>query len=261
MEEYYGWIYCIKNIKNNKRYIGQTSDRGGYHVRWNKHIKQLRNNNHIGRNGKPDHLQNSWNKYGEENFEFILLHELIFDNEEDRRCMLDLIEKIYIAGWNLLDDRYGYNISSGGSNGNNFAGKSEEEMNEIKNKMSENRIGEKNGFYGKKHSDESKLKMSKTTRDMSIGKNNPFYGKHHTEETKKKISENNKYYYGKNHHNSKKVAMINKDTDEVIMIFDSVADANEYLGKSRRNKNICNGARNNKIVYGYKWMYINKINQ
>ena len=55
--------------------------------------------------------------------------------------------------------------------------------------------------------------------------------------------------------------MINKDTAEVIMIFDSVADANEYLGKSRRNKNICNGARNNKIVYGYKWMYINKINQ
>jgi hypothetical protein len=60
--------------------------------------------------------------------------------------------------------------------------------------------GAKNGFYGKRHSDETKYKMSLQRRGkvfsqehikkLSIshtGKRNGFYGKHHTEETIEKI--------------------------------------------------------------------------
>ena len=40
------------------------------------------------------------------------------------------------------------------------------------------------GNKGRKHSKESKRKMSEAQK----GKNNPMYGKHHTEETRRKMS-------------------------------------------------------------------------
>ena len=44
--------------------------------------------------------------------------------------------------------------------------------------------GERNHFYGKKHSEESKRKMSESTR----GEKNPNWGKHHSDKTKQKMS-------------------------------------------------------------------------
>lgn len=49
--------------------------------------------------------------------------------------------------------------------------------------------GEKNPFYGKAHSEESKRKMSEATVGKQAGEKNPFYGKTHSEESKRKISE------------------------------------------------------------------------
>lgn len=48
--------------------------------------------------------------------------------------------------------------------------------------------GELNSFYGKKHTEESKKKMSENHWDNK-GKNNFMYGRNHTEETKRKMSE------------------------------------------------------------------------
>ena len=45
--------------------------------------------------------------------------------------------------------------------------------------------GERNGFYGKHPTEETKRKISESLK----GDKNPFYGKHHTEETKQKIRE------------------------------------------------------------------------
>lgn len=80
---------------------------------------------------------------------------------------------------------------------------------EHKKKLSKSQMGENNGFYGKKHTDESKRKISEThsgkrlsedhKRKISrgkMGKNNPNYGKpawnkgkKHSKETRHKISE------------------------------------------------------------------------
>lgn len=38
-------------------------------------------------------------------------------------------------------------------------------------------LGERNGFYGKKHSDEVKEKISKSKKGKQTGKNNPMYGR------------------------------------------------------------------------------------
>ena len=48
--------------------------------------------------------------------------------------------------------------------------------------------GEKNNFYGKKHTLESKKKI-REARKKQVGENRPFWGRKHSEETKRKISE------------------------------------------------------------------------
>jgi NUMOD3 motif/GIY-YIG catalytic domain len=46
----------------------------------------------------------------------------------------------------------------------------------------------RNPFYGKKHTDESKRKMSDTKKVMYRGANNPFWGKTHSEATRQRMS-------------------------------------------------------------------------
>lgn len=55
-------IYQICNRINGKIYIGSAVN---IKKRWHLHLHRLRNNIH-----HNSHLQNAWNKYGEENFEF-----------------------------------------------------------------------------------------------------------------------------------------------------------------------------------------------
>lgn len=60
-----GGVYKIINKINNKYYVGSTSN---FKKRWNQHIKLLNRNKH-----KNDYLQNAWNKYGKNAFEFIVV--------------------------------------------------------------------------------------------------------------------------------------------------------------------------------------------
>jgi len=64
-------IYSITNIENGKKYVGSTAK--SFKSRWKKHITSLKNGGHA-----SHHLQNSWNKYGEEKFLFKI--EEIVDN-------------------------------------------------------------------------------------------------------------------------------------------------------------------------------------
>ena len=58
-------IYVIQNTINNHIYIGSSIN---LKQRFSQHKSTLRNNTH-----KNKHLQSAWNKYGEENFEFIII--------------------------------------------------------------------------------------------------------------------------------------------------------------------------------------------
>lgn len=60
-------IYRIKNSINNKIYIGSTKN---IEARWAKHRALLRHNKH-----QNAHLQNAWNKYGENAFIFEVIEE------------------------------------------------------------------------------------------------------------------------------------------------------------------------------------------
>lgn len=73
-------VYKIVNKVNSKFYIGSTAD--SFNKRWCLHLFHLRNNKH-----KNSHLQYSWNKHGEDCFEFIIIEEcdnkdMVLDREQ-----------------------------------------------------------------------------------------------------------------------------------------------------------------------------------
>ena len=87
-------VYKIKNIVNDKFYIGSSKD---IKNRWKQHKDQLRANKH----GNA-YLQNAWNKYGEKNFTFEVIEECEPSIQFER-------EQYYLNELNPFDNR-GYNI-------------------------------------------------------------------------------------------------------------------------------------------------------
>lgn len=95
-----GYIYRITNKITNQNYIGQTVN---IKRRQKEHFNTLRNNVH-----ENPRLQASWNKYGEENFEF-KCWEFQLNNQEE----LDKLECEYINKYNGLTE--GFNSRAGGN--------------------------------------------------------------------------------------------------------------------------------------------------
>ncbi len=175
-------IYCITNKIDGKVYIGQSTN---ITERFRHHKSELKYNRH-----KNSHLQNSWNKYGLENFEFSILEKCNIDD-------LDRLERFYINKYNSMDREFGYNRESGG-NAKKCASL------ETRKKISENHIdvsGENNPMYGKKMSEESILKT--TTNENYInrkvkGEDNwrCSISKEDVIAIKKHFSDGHKPYYG-----------------------------------------------------------------
>lgn len=95
-------IYAIKNKLNNKIYIGQSIN---IENRWYGHKTSLRHNKHGNK-----HLQNSWNKYGEDNFDFIVLEECLEDELNEK-------EVYWISKLGGCDSDDLYNHRAGGNSG------------------------------------------------------------------------------------------------------------------------------------------------
>lgn len=107
------------------------------------------------------HLQNAWNKYGGEKFEFVIIQQ--FDPTTKVETVLSEEQK-------LLDEHYGkdycYNQSSSARMDNEQARKL----------LSEKMKGKKNPMFGKTHSVESRKKISESAKKRKW-----------TDEQKKKI--------------------------------------------------------------------------
>lgn len=69
---------------------------------------------------------------------------------------------------------------------------------EVKQKISESCSGNKNGFYGKTHTIETRIILSEIAQKRT-GNRNPMFGKHQSEDARKKISENCSGFLGKHH--------------------------------------------------------------
>ena len=90
-------VYCHINKINGKRYIGITKNSLKRRCRYNGDGYK-----------KSSRFYNAIKKYGWENFEHIILEKDLTRKEAGER------EKYYIQLYNTMDDKYGYNITSGG---------------------------------------------------------------------------------------------------------------------------------------------------
>lgn len=159
-------IYRILNKVNNKVYIGQSID-------VENRLKQYKSCLNRGDHHNP-HLQHSWDKYGEDVFEFGIITKC--DESE-----LDDLEISFIANYDSFNSEKGYNKETGGDLNKHM---SDESCRKISESCKGLFAGDNNPFYGAHHTKENRKKMS----ELMSGENNPFYGKTHTEENRMKIS-------------------------------------------------------------------------
>lgn len=89
-------IYSIKNLVNNKIYVGSSID---LYTRYFQHKSDLNKGIH-----KNKHLQNAWNKYGSNNFSFSIIEIVRNETELLKR------EQFWIDKLNVCNREIGYNI-------------------------------------------------------------------------------------------------------------------------------------------------------
>ena len=104
-----------------------------------------------------------------------------------------------------------------------------------------NRTRDYSDIRGRELSEETKQKISESHK-----------GKQLSEETKRKMSESKK---GKNHPKSKQVAQYDKQTLELIKIWDSMADVERELGIAQQNISTCCKGKL-KSAGGFIWKYV-----
>lgn len=189
-------IYGIKNIFDGKWYIGQSSK---CHERKIYHFWKLRIGKHYN-----NHLQFSFKKYGESAFEFHVL-------EECPEVMLDVRERSWIQYYHSTDDKFGYNLQTGGCVGKHHSEESRKKMSELakarlNNPAWRNMLSEKlrnlspesrekvaNWHRGRKRSKETCIKIGlskkghvcspETRKKISVA----LEGRFHSEEAKQKM--------------------------------------------------------------------------
>lgn len=213
-------IYTIKNIVNNKQYIGSSINP---HKRKNSHFGELKNQKH-----KNIKLQRAYDKYGKDSFIFEVI-EFVEIKEE-------LIEKeqYYI---NLFKPEYNINLVANSSLGVKRSLETKEKIkqanlglvhpawrNEIKSKA---QGGNNHWTKKKKFSEEAKQNMSKAQKEL--------------------------YKKGYKSPQSKPILQYSL-TMEFVKEWESAGEAEKILGYSKSG--ICQCAKKkNKTSQGFIWRY------
>jgi group I intron endonuclease len=213
-------IYCIENLINNKKYIGQSVDIDN---RWYKHKYALDCGKH-----DNDYLQKSWNKYGENNFKFYVIEHCDVDQLNER-------ETYYISFYDTFVNRdKGYNLTSGGGANNKFS----QEVCDKKSKA----------LMGHSVSQETRKKISKHHADVS-GEKHPMYGKKHTEAAKQKMRQ-----AGLGRPSARKI-LTNVYCISLDRTFENATEAGKILNlDSGAILKCCRGER--KTCGGYEWSFV-----
>ncbi len=137
---------------DNKKYIGSTTQK--FNKRWYHHLYELRKGNHPNR-----HLQNAYNKYGEETLKFSIIE------------VVETPEEVIIVEQKYLDElKPEYNIlpMAGISSGRKLSDETKRKMSEIskgKPKSEEHKRNISKSKKGSKCSEITKLKMRESGKN------------------------------------------------------------------------------------------------
>ena len=124
------WIYKITNIQNNKVYIGQTIR--PIEQRFHRHLSDALNNI------LDTHFARAIRKYGKDNF---IIEEIDTAQTQDE---LNQKEQYWIRYYNSVEEGYNETDAISKCGGNTYQSKTEEEMEVIKNKIRQTKLGDKN---------------------------------------------------------------------------------------------------------------------
>lgn len=227
-----GYIYKITNDINEKVYIGQTIRT--ITERWKEHLKESRAN----RANHP--IYRAMRKYGCEHFSIELIEEV--SNEQ-----LDIREKYWIEQYNTYKN--GYNATYGGNGYRN-------DYTEVYQLWLE-------GFLIKEIAEKTHHKRDLISnvlkREYNITQEEIYVRACKCDSNGTKNSHN----VGRGYCHPKRVYQINKDTDQIIAIFNTIVDAALSLHRENMHSttvcisNVCRGIK--KTAYGYKWAYVDNM--
>ena len=124
------WIYKITNIQNNKVYIGQTIR--PIEQRFKRHLSDALNNI------LDTHFARAIRKYGKENFIIEQIDEAQTQDELNQK------EQYWIKYYNSVNEGYNETDAISKCGENTYQSKTEEEMEVIKEKIRQTKIGSKN---------------------------------------------------------------------------------------------------------------------
>jgi group I intron endonuclease len=206
-------IYAIINNTNLNIYIGSSNN---LRHRKNQHLSLLRNNNHFNKK-----LQNSWNKYGEENFSFEIIEKCY---EKD----LDEKESFWMIFYGSYKSCKGYNL---------------DKIKERKITSEETR--EKISLNHAKHWKGKKFSKSHVKR---ISENNPKFWKD------KKLSETHKEKLSDSH--KKKIIQLDQNGN-LINEFFGIKEAAKKTGFSEIGIQQVLTEYRRKTIYGFIFKYKN----
>lgn len=247
-------IYCVykhTNTINGKVYIGKTCANPP-EKRW--------------RNDGSGYIQSPlfWNaiqKYGWDNFD----HEIIVSNLTKEEA--NQMEKDCISKFQSNNREFGYNLTEGGE-GTRLCGELHPRYGMHLNEDTRNKISiahkklekwkgennpnygkhdfaqEGNPFYGKKHTEETKRKIS----EMRKGQPSPNKGKPMSSEQKAKLSKAKSKY-------KKPVIQFDKNYN-IIAEYESLKEASNITGYNRGNISACCLGKL-KTYHGFIWRYKN----
>ncbi len=124
------WIYKITNIQNNKIYIGQTIR--SVEQRFHRHINDALNNI------LDTHFARAIRKYGKDSFVVEIIDTAQTQDELNQK------ERYWIQYYNSVQEGYNETDVISKCGGNTYQSKTEEEMETIKEKIRQTKIGAKN---------------------------------------------------------------------------------------------------------------------
>lgn len=177
------------------------------------------------------HFYNAIKKYGWNNIKHeILCSELSKEDASD-------YERLFIFIYNSTDRRYGYNHETGGTIGYTHSEDTRHTLSEI----GKTKVGKLNSFFGYKHSDESKIKMSEAKKKNPNTKLNALIGGAALAEKTKK-------------------AVLQYDLEgNLIAEYESTTEASLKMtnGKNKFShiSAVCNKRENRRTCFGYVWKY------
>ena len=230
-------VYKITNKLNNKIYIGSSVNCKG---RWSVHKCKA----------SDQYISRAMKKYGVENFIFEIIETCEIEQLRER-------EQYWLDHFKSYDREIGYNIGICAERPM-FKVEVSEETRKFRSELGKTWVGDKNPFFGKTHTEETKKAISEALKGKSAGENNPNYGKKHSPEALKKISEAS---MGRDTKTGRKVKQIDIETGEVIKIWDSISQAALALSGKKRShiSTVCSGNYNDKYklkkCLGYGWEY------